>query len=156
MRVFWVLLCLVLPLQALALSCLEHSLTRTFEEVQAAPETYIIVAGHLNLDTRKLPKTDFEVQNAPALTRIPAKLSGTSMSRTGFNAPFSQKITLEVACFGPWCGGAQNGMEILAFLRLTGDGYALAIDPCGGHMFTNQRELQHQVLRCFNGSACRD
>ena len=156
MRGFWLLICLVLPVQALALSCMKPSVTRTFKEIHAAPETYIIVEGRLTLDVSKLPKTDLTNQSPPELTRVPAILSGTSLSRAGFNAPFVRDITLEVACFGPWCGGAQNGMEVLAFLKRTAKGYTLAITPCGGHVFPNQKKLQRQVLRCFKGGACQD
>ncbi len=114
MRGLLLLICLVLPVQALALSCMKPSVTRTFKEIHAAPETYIIVEGRLTLDASKLPETDLTNQSPPELTRVPAILSGTSLSRAGFDAPFAREITLEVACFGPWCGGAQNGMEVLA------------------------------------------
>lgn len=156
MRAFWLLVCLIFPMQALALSCMKPSVTRTFKEIHAAPEIYIVVEGRLTLDAHKLPETNVENPSAPPLTRVPATLSGTSMTGAGFDAPFSQAITLEVACFGPWCGGAQNGMEVLAFLRKTATGYALAIDPCGGHVFPNQKKLRRQVLRCFKGGACRE
>lgn len=154
MRTAVCLILSLLPLQAAALSCVQPSVTRTYNEVNNAVETYVVVEGRLTLDNRKVPKTDGSNQRPPKMTRVPATLSGKSMSQAGFKTPFEKAITLNIACFAAWCGGAQNGMEVLAFLKKEKGGYSLAIDPCGGHVFANQRKLRRDVLRCFQGGAC--
>lgn len=154
MRVVALVLMLVLPMQAAALSCLRPSVARTYKQVEAAAETYIIVTGRLTFDRRKLPKGGNNV--APRLTQIPAKLVGKSMSAKGFKVPFDHPITLDVSCFGPWCGGAENGGQVLAFLKREQGQYALGLNPCGGHVFANPKSaMLKQVLRCHKGGACK-
>jgi hypothetical protein len=155
MRVLGLLLLLLLPMQAAALSCLRPSVERTFAEASAAADVYVIVEGRLTLDTRKLPKAGPGQQKAPKMTRVAARLNGRSLSKDGFRVPFNQKINLEVACFGPWCGAAQNGDEVLAFLRRDGAAYSLAINPCGGFVFPNPKpSMLKQVQGCFQRGSC--
>lgn len=157
MRILGILLLMALPVQALALSCVRPSVARTFEEVHAAKETYIVVTGRLTLETRKLPKSHSNNPKPPDVTRMSAKLTGQSMTREGFNVPFEKMITLEVLCFGPWCGGARNGEEVLAFLRRDAKGYALEISPCGGKVFSNPKPATlKEVQQCFASGACAD
>ncbi|MEM6303423.1 MAG: hypothetical protein AAF744_01810 [Pseudomonadota bacterium] len=150
----WVIAAL-LPLEALALSCMEPSIARTFQQTSDAAQDYLIVEGRLTLDVRDLPKTNFGTPSRQPLTLVTAHLTGKSLSASGFNVPFERDITLEVACFGPWCGSARNGEEVLAFVKRDGDTYALAIDPCGGDVFANQPKLRRQAMACARGGACR-
>lgn len=156
MRRFVVLLAaLVLPVQASALSCLAPSVQRTFNEVHAAPETYVVVRGRLTLDPRKLPRNNHGNSKPAKMTQVPAKLIGKSMSKSGFVVPFENTVMLEVACYGPWCGSVANGQETLAFVKRDAGSYALGINPCGGRAFTNPSAADlKKVLGCFNGAAC--
>ena len=155
MRILGTLILMVLPVQAMALSCLRPSVERTFEEVNAAKEGYLVVSGRLTLETRKLPKSHSNNQNAPELARVSGKLTGKSLTLAGFDVPFDKNITLEVLCFGSWCGSAQNGEEVLAFLRREGGGHALEISPCGGKVFSNPKPLMlKKVQRCFQRGSC--
>ena len=155
MRLFIFLALMGLPVQAMALSCMRPSVERTFNEIHAAAEEYIAVEGRLTLNTRKLPRSHSNNQRPPELTRIRAKLSGTSLSHAGFKVPFDREITLNVSCFGPWCGSAQNGEQVLAFLKRQNGGYSLDINPCGGHVFSNPRPaMLKKVTRCMRRGNC--
>ncbi|MGB3245429.1 MAG: hypothetical protein WBB25_12915 [Sulfitobacter sp.] len=148
---------MMMPLQAHALSCLAPSVSRTFHDVNAAPEVYVVVKGRLTVGTPKQPELDKSKQEPPKSTRLPARLRGTSMSQNGFNVPFDQRVTLEIACIGPWCGSVQNGEQVLAFVKREDNRYFLAINPCGGHVFSNPKPaMSKQVYSCFKGATCTD
>lgn len=148
-----VLICL--PLQAAALSCLTPSVTRSFHQFNNAPETYLIVRGRLTLDMRKLPKNRFTGTPPPKLTVVDARLVGKSMTSNGFSVPFDNAVSLEVACFGPWCGGAQNGDDIIAFVKREAGTYSIAINPCGGAVFSAADPSHKTSLKkCLSGGDC--
>lgn len=143
------------PVPALALSCLAPSVERSFAQFDAAEESYVVVHGRLTLDEKALPKGMTVDRNPPAMTFVPARLRGQSLTLAGFTLPYDQKLTLEVACIGPWCGAARNGEDVLAFVRKDAEGYALAISPCGGAVFgTPKPEQLKQVEMCLREGNC--
>lgn len=155
MRKLAFLLALLAPGPALALSCLAPTVERSFQQVNDAPETYVAVHGRLTLHKNDMPSDGMIDNSPPQMTMVPARLEGLSMTRAGFEVPFEQDVTLEVACFGPWCGSIENGADVLAFVRRDADEYALNINPCGGHVFTPAKPAQlRQVVQCFNGGDC--
>jgi hypothetical protein len=158
MRFLALFVALLMPMQAAALSCMRPSVARTFAEADAATEDYFVVSGRLTFDTRAMPRTTATGPNPPKMTRIPGRLAGKTMSSAGFTVPFDQPLILEVACFGPWCGSIDNGLEVLAFVRRDADGrHALAINPCGGHVFVNPKPAKLKTaLRCARGGECKD
>lgn len=156
MRLLSVLALVCAPLQALALSCLPPSVARSYLEADAAEDSYVVVKGYLQFDTRALPKTHATKQRkVPQMTHIPARLQGRSLSEAGFKLPFDRQVTLEVACFGPWCGGAPVKSEVLVFVRRDVDGFAIGLNPCGGFLFVQPKPAQiKQVERCRRGGTC--
>ncbi|MGJ8626223.1 MAG: hypothetical protein ACSHXB_04610 [Sulfitobacter sp.] len=152
MRILIFVLALAAPLPALALSCVRPSVERTYDRAQKSPDAYVVVYGRLTTDGRKMPRADKSSQKAPKMTRIPAMISGQSLSKSGFRTPFDQNITLEVACFGPWCGSVGNSTEVLAFIKRGKNGYTLEIDPCGGNVFASPKPaMLKQAQRCMRG-----
>lgn len=148
-------LALLSPMPALALSCLPPSVERSYAEFDAAEETYVVVLGRLTLNTKRLPKGMKVDRQPPRLTRVDGKLHGHSLTSAGFSLPFEQNVTLEVACFGPWCGGAKNGENVLAFVRKDPEGYAVAINPCGGSVFGQPKPaMLKKVRKCFAQKDC--
>ena len=143
------------PLPALALSCLPHSVEATYQRADQAEESFIVVQGRLIFDATALPDNGTGNQNPPEMTRVPAQLSGMALSKGGFDVPFEQPLTLEVACYGPWCGSAEEG-DVLAFVeRSPQDGYLLESNPCGGNLFTAPKPaLIEKVQSCFAGGDC--
>lgn len=157
MRVLLSALLVILPLQAQALSCLAPSVARSFQQYDAAEESYLIVQGRLTFDEKQLPKNSFGNQQPPQMTFVEAHLTGKSMTRAGFRLPFEHDVVLEVACFGPWCGGAKDGGEVMAFVRVEAGSYALDINPCGGAVFPEPRhKMLEQALQCFRGGTCEE
>ena len=143
------------PLPAMALTCLPHSVEATYQRANKAEESYVVVQGRLTFDAKALPDNGNGTQSPPKLTRVPAKISGMALSKGGFDVPFEQPLTLEVACYGPWCGSAEEG-DVLAFVERTPqDGYVLESNPCGGDLFTAPKPAMiDQVQSCFTGGAC--
>ena len=147
-----------LAVPALALSCVPHEVTDTYQRLDAAPEQYVPVHGRLTFDESRAPKVDWEnQQDTPPNTYIPARIKGKSLSRNGFTRDFDAPLTLNLQCIGPWCVTARSGEDMLAFLERKPDGsYALALHACGGDGFLNPSRAQlHQVKTCYNGGSCK-
>jgi hypothetical protein len=140
---------------ALALSCIAPSVERSFDWASASEESYVIVHGRLTVDEIALPRGGNGEFQPPEMTKVPAILLGKSLNLDGFKVPFDQEITLEVACFGPWCGSVRNGEDVLAFVRKDGARYAMGVNPCGGTIFSApSRKLLKTVKACLRGGAC--
>ena len=139
---------------ALALSCVRPDVAATYLRAAEAEETYIVVHGTLQFNQRKLPKA--KGNESPPTTRIPARMTGKALTKSGFDHEFERNITLEVQCFGPWCGGAGSGETYLAFLQRTGSGYVMVADPCASLSFQNpDPDKLSTVQQCFNGGPCK-
>jgi hypothetical protein len=155
MRILLTGVLLLLPLQAQALSCLAPSVARSYQEYDAAEERYLVVHGRVTLDQDLLPKNGQGTKQPPELTEVPGRLVGKSLSKEGFELPFEQDVTLEVACYGPWCGSVENGTDLLAFVRKDAEGYAIDVNPCGGAAFAVPKpEMLKQAKACMNGGPC--
>jgi hypothetical protein len=143
------------PLPALALSCLPHSVEATYQRAAKAEESYVVVQGRLTFDAAALPKTGKVGSNPPEETPLRAQISGKALSEGGFDVPFDQPLMLNVLCFGPWCGSAEEG-DVLAFLERKPDGaYALESNPCGGDLFGSPKPVMvDKVIACFQGAEC--
>ncbi|QFT91643.1 hypothetical protein FIU86_02235 [Roseovarius sp. THAF9] len=138
----------------LALSCLRPDVARTYSQASEAEQAYVVVTGELRFDEARLPKNDGTNKDRRNVT-IPARLEGRSLSRAGFTTPFARDITLEVRCFGPWCGGARSGVEYLVFLEKHGRNLVMVADPCGSWAFLEPSPAQvKQVETCIGGLEC--
>lgn len=146
-----------MPVAATALSCMPHSVEAAFLEAQADEALFIVVRGQLSFDDQKLPKVDFENQQAtPEMTLIEAQFTGNSLSRNGFSTPFDRPVTLAVACYGPWCANVKDSSDVLAFVELDADGEVIATNPCGGYLFSNPtQKMISAVKACFGGKTCK-
>lgn len=142
---------------AMGLSCLPPDAARTFRQLDAAEETYIVVHGTLTFDAARLPEATFSNQaEPPPSTPIPAHLSGMALSREGFATPFAKDITLDVQCLGPWCGSAESGTEVLGFVERRETGHVLTLDPCFSYGFPDPTEdMLEQVKSCMRGGPCK-
>lgn len=156
MRCLLLAVVLLVPQMAFALSCLPYSVESAFVQADEAEASYVVVRGSLSFDPRKLPKVDLERQgDTPPMTRIPAKLTGKSLSKDGFVLPFDREVTLAVACFGPWCAQVPHKTEVLAFVERGADGYVIATNPCGGFLFADPKPAMIKTVRaCFAGQTC--
>ncbi|WP_135504044.1 hypothetical protein [Roseovarius aestuariivivens] len=139
---------------ALALSCMRPTVAGSFVRADAAEQIYVVVHGRLQFDEALIPEPDFSRQDPPD-TLIPARLTGTVLSRAGFETAFDRDVTLKLQCFGPWCGGASAGTDYLVFVEKTGTEYVVPADPCGSMIFADPTPAQlDQALACLRGEAC--
>jgi len=141
---------------ATALSCVKPDVARTYQELDAASETYVAVHGRLFFDPAGLPEGGAEnQQSTPASTELPAWLSGRSLSPAGFVTRFEKPIVLDVRCLGPWCPSAEPGAEVLAFVEAREGGHVLVLDPCYGKVFFEPGEqMLERAASCMRGEGC--
>lgn len=138
---------------ALALSCMRPDVKRSYMQALEADEFYSVVIGTVTFDATKLPKA--VGNDSPPQTLIPARIEGSALTGTGFDLDFAQDITLEVLCFGPWCGGAGSGVEYLKFLRKDTEGYTMVADPCSSLNFQEPtQEMRQAVEKCYMTGEC--
>lgn len=155
MRILAFLLAIVAPFPALALSCMRASVPATYERLQAAPETYVVVHGKLMIENGKKGQKGFSTGTEPKSSRVRGTIAGKSLSKAGFQAPFERDIRVDLICLGPWCGSVENGSDVLAFLKREGGGYVLSVEPCYGDVFVNpQPDMLKQAERCFKKGQC--
>ncbi len=138
---------------ALALSCMPFSIEDAYKRAAASKERYLAVHGVLTFDAHLMP--DSYVVDAPSEILIPARIKGEFMTSKGFYTPISTAVTLKVECAGPWCGGARNNTDYLAFLREAGNSYELLISPCASDAFStpSKKDLE-TILQCHTGGPC--
>lgn len=141
---------------AMTLSCVSPDLAQTFARLHKEPETYVVVHGTLRFEQSHLPVTDWENQGAtPQDTRIPAKLTGRSLTREGFTAPFDRDITFNAVCFGPWCASAETGADLIAFVEYRGGEYVFTLDPCYSTGFFDPDDaMLKDAASCMRGGPC--
>lgn len=148
-------LTLLVATPALSLSCMRPDVKRSFQQAAQAEEVYVVAHGTLTFAEHKLPEA--VGNDSPPQTLIPAHLSGKALSATGFDVEFDRDITLDVLCFGPWCGGAGSGEEYLVFLRKDDEGYTMIADPCASMIFQDPNaEMLGTVSACFKAGTCTD
>ena len=156
MRIFLAAIFTIFALPVWALSCLPQDLNRTFQEAAQSEDSFVIVVGKVTFDAKRLPVSKFGDQRAPKPnTLIPARINGQALNHDGFGVPFTRDITLNVQCYGPWCGSMSSGQQYLAFLRKAKGRYQLDTNPCGGFAigYPTKKQLE-QVKTCFRGGAC--
>ena len=158
MRILSVLLMLSLPAQAVALSCERPSVKRSYAQAQAEASSYVVVAGRLGIkgtQGKKAPKFSRLRGKQPAGSIVSATLTGRSLTKKGFTTPFDKPVTLNISCVASWCGSAQNGEEVLAFVRQEGGQYVIDVAPCGGRVFSNPKPaMLKQAQRCMRRGGC--
>ncbi|MEL7098184.1 MAG: hypothetical protein AAGM84_05075 [Pseudomonadota bacterium] len=146
-------LALVLPVQALALSCRGYGVTDAYLRADAAQAAFVPVLGALQFDPDLLPAGD-PAGAGDASTLLPARFEGVALTRRGIDRPFSTDVVLEVMCTGPWCPRPEPG-AMLGFLRRTSHSYVLVDQPCGAFLFNAPSAAQERALRdCIAGRGC--
>lgn len=156
MRGLLLVIWLVMPQSALALSCLPHNAISAFLDADRSTKSYVAVLGRLSFDASKTPKPDQSRQRLPEPDNfLSGRISGHSLTQSGFDAPFDRAIDINLKCMGPWCARLRNGQEQLVYLERTDGRYLLVSDPCGGYAFaTPDPATLDKVRSCMRGEAC--
>ncbi len=155
-------LCIITALGLVAtpvagLSCLPHSVTDTYQRLDAQDTRYVVVHGTLSFDQGLVPTVDPANQaSTPQSTEIPAHFVGKSLGKKGYTRDFATDLTLDLRCAGPWCAGAKTGTDYLAFLARNTEGeFRVTLGPCGGDGFADPTAEQlEQAHTCFTGGPC--
>lgn len=155
----WMLgaLAVLMPLPALALSCMPFGVTDAYLEADTSADAYVPVLGTLAFDPAAVPQVDWDKQSeVPQHTDIPSVFEGNALTQRGIDIPMRVDVTLEVGCAGPWCPSPKPG-PVLAFLRKTEDaGYAVSIGACDGFLFGQPAPEQIGAVKdCLAGLSCR-
>jgi len=151
-RMFVIVLSILLPLPALALSCAPFEPKDAFRAADDAMEVYHVVHGGLEFDPAALPETG---AREPSGTAVPGWVRGRMLTREGFTSYVSIPVTLRVQCIGPWCGHVMPGDDILMFIENSGEGYFLDVSPCGGMLFPEPSRADLDAMQSCLRGGCR-
>jgi hypothetical protein len=139
----------VLGTQASALSCLRPDVARTFQQIAAAEERYVVLLGEFEF--RAPPEQS--ISNDAQGQQVVAQFTGSSLGAAGFVDTAPIELTLQTSCAGPWCGGfPAPETEVLAFVEQTPQGYVLSLGACGGTVFPAR--TASTVEACMRGERC--
>lgn len=153
MRLLVLTLALLLPVQALALSCMRYGVTDAYLDARDAKDRFLVVYGSLALDETRLPRS--HQANTPARTVLPGHVHGAHWLGKGRSHAFDAAVEVEINCAGPWCPRVNAGTALM-FLQETSTGYRLSASACGGFWFKTPMDAQITAVRdCLNGRACR-
>ncbi|MEM7641102.1 MAG: hypothetical protein AAF366_01075 [Pseudomonadota bacterium] len=147
-------LMLAIAQPAAALSCQRPSIAGTFNALNAAEETYIMVRGTVASLPGEQSEPEGELNERQSYV-VQAQFTGDMATASGFDRPLDIPLTVEVGCAGPWCGGVPEG-EVIAFLEQRNGRYVLAAGPCPFSALTASEEAQVQAMSCLRAEACED
>ena len=145
-------LCLIAG-QAAALSCIRPDVATTFLRMNEVPEDVYVLRGTLEFDESLLPQGVVNEERDPVL--IPAMFIGKGLTLEGFTSRFERPVTVQTGCYGPWCGSAASGEELITFAKVLGEDIVIEVDPCGTTTFYQPTEsMVDSVVSCIRGEKC--
>lgn len=147
-----VVLALLVPAPALALSCVRPDPLVALAEAEASPDSHVVLRGRLDFDEGAMPAPVSE--GAPAPEPVAARFEGAGLGRAGFAIPIVAKVTLRPVCAGPWCGSVPTGEAWVIFARVADEGYEVEVGPCGGALFRDEPGVAEAVAACHAGGDC--
>ncbi|MEM9348869.1 MAG: hypothetical protein AAGA47_01295 [Pseudomonadota bacterium] len=140
--------------QAAALSCLPTDVATSYRQADAAEEVFVIALGRFSFDAMALEPLS-PANNNPPTREVTARFTGGLFTGRNFSFETEVDVTIEALCYGPWCASMVPDVESLAFIERQGDTYRLAIDPCGGRLFSEPTQAQlDQIAACHKGGSC--
>lgn len=118
---------------AVALSCMPPSFDHSFDQARDAKETYGILAGSIDVNEAKVKQAS---KDGTTPYSVMGMFTGAAVYSEGLSEEFQREITVEVKCYGPWCGNAQDIEDVIFFAKLGPAGSLMVEDnPCGGTFF---------------------
>jgi len=135
--------------QTAALSCMRPDIADVFQNLDAAEGTYSVFMGSFEFVPPKMQPVSNDAQPQD----VNAVFSGQGLGQNGFGPINPVSVKMQTNCAGPWCGGFPTpGVDVLAFVEHTPQGYLLHLGPCGGTVFdTTAAPI---VEACMRGEAC--
>ena len=153
MRALLTLALCVLASHASALSCMRPDLATTFLQMNEVPEDVYVLRGSLEFDESLLPQG---VVNEPREPEpIPAMFKGKGLTLDGFTYRFERPVTVQPVCYGPWCGSAVSGEEMITFGKVVAGAVIVEVNPCGTTTFYEPTQtMVDSVVGCIRGDRC--
>jgi hypothetical protein len=140
--------CLGVATPASALSCLPADAVRSYKEAAASEEAYRVIFGTISLLARP---------NAPLRQSValPGVVTGAILGAGGFAGELSFPVTVQVNCFGPWCGAVPEDGAALVLVQETPEGLVLVSEPCPQWYFASpEADLADKVEACHVTGEC--
>ena len=143
--------------QAVALSCIEPDVERSFNRWVDSEDTYYIGVGSLKpLDAlQKIPNRFLTQGSNDNDTPITARYQFSGELLDGERGhPADLQITVNITCAGPWCGGfPKEGESGLMALRGTGIlNLTLDMHACPGSIFP--AGTKGRIQQCIRDGRC--
>lgn len=141
---------------ALALSCNPVDFQDRFKWAADETARYVVVYGEF--DQRREPQGTIGSDGMMTNPTYTTRFTGHVGTKTGFTKPISTRVTVTRDCDLGYCSGAITGRPVIAFLRLTGGGYAFSAAYCDRYMVRdpNGRDLRAAERCLANPSRCKD
>ena len=139
---------------ASALSCLRPSVPQTFAVASASEASYVLAVGRIALMPGEAIPSTGDDPNAREGYTVRARLDGHLASPTGFDAPASFPLDVQVDCAGAWCGGVPLAERMLVFVERREDANVLVEGPCPFWAFKASPEVVAEAEACLRGEAC--
>ena len=154
MHKFLICLFTLLPTHVLALSCMATDAVWLYQHIKEDEADYLLVKGTVSLTEAPNVPVPSETKPAEALTE--ARATGTAFSRSGFDVPFDQTITIRATCISVWCSTPdQFSDETHIFALKMEDGeLVLPLSACGGFSHRWSEEQEQRVLDCHLNGTC--
>ncbi|KAB7614652.1 hypothetical protein F9L33_08420 [Amylibacter sp. SFDW26] len=144
------LIFLALASQAAALSCVRPNIGRTFNNVAASKDIYVMGQGTLTA-TGKIPKYQQSVER-----QITTEFTGVFYGVSGALRERTVLVTVDTICFASWCGSfPKTDEKMIVFLKKSPSGYRLESNPCDGHFKIAPTIKEIRILqKCLKKGEC--
>jgi len=134
---------------AAALSCMAPSFDRSFDRARDAQETYGILVGSIDVNEAKVKQASKDGTTPYSVVGV---FTGAVVDGEGLSETFERDIAVEVKCYGPWCGNAQDIEDVIFFAEVGPEGGLTAEDnPCGGTFFDADKESINLAMERLRG-----
>ncbi|MEM8822358.1 MAG: hypothetical protein AAGF30_02005, partial [Pseudomonadota bacterium] len=137
---------------AMALSCMRPSVAQTFQTLNAAEETYVIVHGTFEPLPGGPTEPAGDVNDRQSYD-LQARFRGDLATAMGFDRSIDVIVTVEIGCAGPWCGTVPEG-DVIAFLERREEGFAFSAGPCPFGALPATPEAEALALSCLRAGPC--
>ena len=138
---------------ALALSCLRPDVIRLYSDARDSEDLYSMVVGKITATNPiAIPKKD---NGGSTKADTTVRVTGRSLTSSGFTAPFDRDVTLRASCLSVWCADPPTlDTEVFLTLRHDGDARVVDIGPCPFNALPWSADEEARVLNCHRFDRC--
>ena len=129
-----------------ALSCVSPTVEGSFAAADAAEARYVLAVGRVVPDPGQSVPAPTNAQPREGAT-ISARLTGRTLTATGFDAPVETPLSVTLDCVGSWCATLPV-QEALYFIEQREDGLHLTEGPCPRNVLAVREGTEARILQC--------